>query len=384
MTISAIPLPARLRRLTDHRSAPLAGIMIFLILITFAGYVARPAAGHGAATPQTILDRWRMRAGIPAAVVAVQNPDGTRWIGASGTPLRHGSDGIAPAARFRIASITKLFVATVVLQLVQDGHLALTDTLDRFVPDFPGAGRITVGQLLDHTSGVPDYGQLDGFTDGLLKHRDQRFTTDQVLSLIAHRKRDFAPGTNYAYSNSDYLLLADVITAVTHDSWSAQVRRRILDPLELTDTYIAGAEPASAPVIAGYFDADNDGTEENIETGHPWPSLETSEGPAGAIVSTAGDLAAFGDALYHGRLLNAASLRAMVAAHPFHPRNRNYGYGTEITHLGYDTTVVGHGGFLPGFRSVLWYVPGRDLTIVVLTNDSNADPADLAELLLRR
>jgi D-alanyl-D-alanine carboxypeptidase len=375
MKIPTVPLPARLRRLTGHPPAPLAGIVICTVLIAFAGLLARPAAGHGGATPQTILDRWRLRASVPAVAVALQRPDGTRWLGTSGDAT--------PTARFRIASITKLFVATVVLQLAQENRLAVTDTLDRFAPDFPGAGRITVEQLLDHTSGVPDYGQIDGFTSGLLKDREQRFTTGQVLSLVAHRKREFSPGTDYAYSNSDYLLLAEVITAVTHDTWSTQVRRRILDPLRLTDTYIAGAEPASAPVIPGYFDTDNDGTEENVETGRPWPSLETSEGPAGAIVSTAGDLATFGDALYHGRLLDAASLRAMTAPHPFHPRNRNYGYGTEITRLGYDTTVLGHGGFLPGFRSVLWYVPGRDLTIVVLTDDSTADPADLAELVLR-
>jgi D-alanyl-D-alanine carboxypeptidase len=383
MKLSTVPLPAG-RRLTEHPSAPLAGIVIFMVLIAFAGYSARPTAGQGEADLQTILDRWRIRAGVPAAVVAVQTLDGTRWIGTSGTPLRHGGIAVTPAARFRIASITKLFVATVVLQLAQDNQLAIADTLDHFVPDFPGADRITVGQLLDHTSGVPDYGQIEGFTSRLLKDRGQRFTNDQVLSLVAHRKRDFSPGTNYAYSNSDYLLLAEVITAVTHDSWSAQVRRRILNPLKLTDTYIAGAEPPSAPVIAGYFDADNDGTEENIETGQPWPSLETSEGPAGAIVSTAGDLATFGDALNHGRLLNPASLRAMTAPHRFHPRNSNYGYGVEINRLGYDTTVLGHGGFLPGFKSVLWYVPSRGLTIAVLTNDSNANPADLAELMLRR
>jgi D-alanyl-D-alanine carboxypeptidase len=100
-------------------------------------------------------------------------------------------------------------------------------------------------------------------------------------------------------------------------------------------------------------------------------------------VSTAGDLATFGDALYHGRLLDAASLRTMTAERPFHPRNSNYGYGTEITRLGYGITVLGHGGFLPGFKSVLWYVPSRDLTIAVLANDSTANPADLAELILR-
>ena len=301
MTIPPVPLLSRLRRATGRPAAALAGITAFTILVVAAGYLARPASAPDDAGPQAILDHWRIRADVPAAVIAVQRADGARWVGASGTLLRRGGAAVTPAARFRIASITKLFVATVVLQLAQENQLAVTDTLDRFMPAFPGAGGITVGQLLDHTSGVPDYGQIEEFTSRLLKDRGRRFTNEQVLSLVAHRKRDFAPGTDYAYSNSDYLLLAEVIAAATHDTWAAQVRQRILNPLQLTDTYIAGAEPASAPVIPGYFDADNDGTEENIETGQSWPSLETSEGAAGAIVSTAADLATFGDALYHGR-----------------------------------------------------------------------------------
>jgi D-alanyl-D-alanine carboxypeptidase len=378
-----VPLLPRFRRLLAHPAAAPAGIAALMILVMVAGYLARPTTAPGDAGPRAILDHWRIRADVPAAVMAVQRADGTRWVGASGTLLRNGGGAVTPAARFRIASITKLFVATVVLQLAQENQLAVTDTLDRFMPAFPGAGGITVGQLLGHTSGVPDYGVIEGFTSRLLKDRGQRFTNEQVLSLVADRKRDFPPGTDYAYSNSGYILLAEVIAAVTHDTWAAQIRRRILNPLQLTDTYIAGAEPASAPVIPGYFDTDNDGIEENIETGQSWPSLETSEGAAGAIVSTAADLAKFGDALYHGRLLNAGTLQTMTAPHPHHPRNTNYGYGTEIIRLGYDTTVLGHGGFLPGFKSLLWYVPSRDLTIAVLTNDSTANPADLAELILR-
>jgi D-alanyl-D-alanine carboxypeptidase len=383
MKLPTRPLHTRTGRRASRPALAVTAVVAFALVLAVTGYLARPASRPGDADPQAMLDHWRARADVPAAVMAVRHPDGTRWVGASGTLLRHGGAAATPNARFRVASITKLFVATVVLQLVQDNQLAITDTIERFVPDFPGGGRITVGQLLDHTSGIPDYGQIEGFTSHLLEDREQRFTNRQVLALVADRKRDFAPGTDYAYSNSDYLLLAEVLTAVTHDSWATQVRQRILNPLHLTDTYIAGAEPPSGPVIPGYFDADNDGTEENIETGQPWPALETSEGPAGAIVSTAEDLATFGDALYHGRLLDAASLHTMTAERPFHPRNSNYGYGTEIAHLGYDTTVLGHGGFLPGFRSVLWYVPDRDLTIAVLTNDSTANPADLAELVLR-
>jgi D-alanyl-D-alanine carboxypeptidase len=362
---------------------PALATVLTLAATAVTGHVLRPADPPAGAGPQALVDHWRARAGVPAVAVAVQRADGTRWVGTSGTLLRDGGGPVTPAARFRVASITKLFVATVVLQLAHEGRLAITDPLGKFVPGFPGADRITVGQLLDHTSGVPDHGNVDGFARRLLRDRDHRFTDDEVLSLIARKKHEFSPGTDYAYSNSGYVLLGKVIAAVTDEPWPAQVRRRILDPLNLTQTYVAGAEAGSAAVIPGFFDTDNDGTRENVETGRPWPALETSEGPAGAIVSTAGDLATFGDALYHGRLLDVASLSAMTAERPFHPRNSNYGYGTEITRLGYGITVLGHGGYLPGFKSVLWYVPSRDLTIAVLANDSTANPADVAELILR-
>jgi D-alanyl-D-alanine carboxypeptidase len=179
------------------------------------------------------------------------------------------------------------------------------------------------------------------------------------------------------------VLLGQVIEAVTGTSWAAEVRRRIIDPLWLRHTYVSGAEAVPGAVLPGYFDVDEDGDEENIETGAPWPSLETTEGPAGAVVSTAADLAVFGGALFRGRLLSPAMLRQAVAEGPHHPRTSNYGLGVEVLRPDYRTTVWGHGGFTPGFRSALWYVPRQDLLVVVLANDSRANPQDLAELITR-
>jgi D-alanyl-D-alanine carboxypeptidase len=178
-------------------------------------------------------------------------------------------------------------------------------------------------------------------------------------------------------------LLGEVIEAATGSSWAAQVRLRIIDRLGLADTYAAGSEPFTQPVIPGYFDADNDGDQENVERNAAWPALETTEGAAGAIVSTAADLLTFGDALFRGDLLSAASLTRVVADQPHHPRTSNYGLGVEISRPDYATLAWGHGGFVPGFRSELRYLPGQDLLIVVLVNDSAADPADLAQLAAR-
>lgn len=366
------------------RPGLLVAVFAAAVLAATAGlaYHARAHAAPATGLAQ-VLQHWRTRADVPAAVLAVDAPGRGLFAAASGAAERGGRTPVTVDAPFRVASITKLFVATVVLQLVEEGRLRLDDPLTRHVPGYPRGDRITIRHLLSHTSGVPDYGLTTGFGPRLLAERERRWHTDEVLGLVAGARPDFPPGADHRYSNTGYLLLGKVIDAVTGSTWAAEVRRRVIDPLRLRHTFVAGAEPVPGGVLPGYFDADNDGDRENVETGRPWPALETTEGPAGAIVSTAPDVAAFGSALFHGRLVAPATLRQMVAEGPHHPRNTNYGLGVEISRPDYRTTLWGHGGFLPGFRSQLWYAPQHDVTVVVLANDTNADPRDLAELAIR-
>ena len=367
------------------RRGPLGGLLAAGLILAMAAlaYAVRADAAVSDAGVPALVDRWRHRAGVPAVTLAMDRPGLRSLAVASGTAERGGGARVTADAQFRIASITKLFVATVVLQLAHEGRLGLDDPLARHVSDYPGADRITIRQLLNHTSGVPDYGLTAQWGEGLLADRGRQWRIDEVLAVVAGVRPDFAPGTDFLYSNTGYLLLGRVIDAVTGSTWPAEIRRRIIDPLHLRHTFVAGAEPVPGGVLPGYFDADNDGDQENIETGGPWPSLETTEGAAGAIVSTAPDLAVFGAALFRGRLLPPTMLRQMVADGPHHPRNSNYGLGVEITRSDYRTTVWGHGGYLPGFKSALWYLPQHDLVIVVLANDSRANPQDLAELAMR-
>jgi D-alanyl-D-alanine carboxypeptidase len=355
------------------------------LLITVVAWVRASAPQPVRPDPrgwQGMLHQWRSRADIPATVLAVRTTDGRTWVGADGTRERDGHTPVTSDAPFRIASITKLFVAVVVLQLVEERRLGVDDPASRYVPA-AAVWHVTIRQLLNHTSGIPDYGMSDDFNDELVHHRDRRWTAPEIVGLVADKEPTFPAGTDYAYSNTDYILLGEVIETVTGHSWAHEVRTRILNPLQLSHTHIAGCEPVPRPVVPGYFDIDNDGDLDNVETGLPWTSLETAEGPAGAIVSTAPDLLAFGDALFHGRLLSGGMMRAMVAEGPFHPRFTNYGFGLEIARPDYRTIIWGHGGYVPGFRSALWYVPSRDAVIVVLANDVRAEPRDLAELTMR-
>ena len=365
----------------------LTALTVPLVALTASVLAPDPAAGAaGGDRLAAIQDSWQQRADVAGVVVAVRDAAGQRHVRASGSASRESQVALTADTRFRVASITKTFVAVVVLQLAAEGRLRLDDPASRHLPGLPGLDGVTVRQLLDHTAGLPEYAAVDeGFGTALVRDRDRRWTARELLARSASVRRDFAPGTDHMYSNTNYLALGLVVEAVTGTSWAAQVRGRIFDPLNLEDTYVAGAEPAppGPPVTAGYGDGDNDGDVENLETGREWTSLTTSEGPAGALVSTAADLAAFADALFRGRLLDPASLGAMTTATRYHPAGSGYGLGVEITRLDHRTTVWGHGGFLPGFRSTLWFDPSADRVVVVLAGDSRAATADLAELLLR-
>jgi D-alanyl-D-alanine carboxypeptidase len=352
----------------------------FLVATTAAAHIASPGITDQRLQP--MLDRWRQRAGIPAVTLAVDGPRGSD-VAASGTTERAGPSPVTPDARFRVASITKLFVATVVLQLVQEGRIRLDNPLTGYLPEFRQSNGATIRQLLNHTSGIPDYERVEGLNEDVVAHRDRRWSTQELLHLISGVRPEFAAGTDTSYSNTDYVLLGSVIERVTGATWPAQVRRRILEPLGLRHTYVSGAEPVPGGVVPGYMDIDQDGREDRVETGEGWPALDTTEAAAGAIVSTAPDLAAFATALFHHRLLDAPTFQQMVTQSPHHLRTSGYGLGVEVLRPDYRLTLLGHGGFTIGTRSALWYSPDTDVVVAVLANDAQADPHDLAELVVR-
>ena len=360
-----------------------------LIPVLAAALLAATAAAAHIYSPgvtaqplQPMLDRWRQRAAIPAVTVAVDGPNGSD-VAASGTAERGGRSPVTPDSQFRVASITKLFVATVVLQLVQEGSIRLDDPLTEYLPEYGQGNGATIRQLLNHTSGIPDYERVEGLNEDVVAHRDRRWSTQELLHLVSDLRPEFPAGTDTSYSNTDYVLLGRVIERVTGATWPAQVRRRILTPLALRHTHVSGAEPVPGGVVPGYMDIDQDGDEDKVETGQGWPALDTTEAAAGAIVSTAPDLAAFATALFHHRLLNAATLQQMVTESPHHVRTSGYGLGVEVMRPDYRLTMLGHGGFTIGTRSALWYAPEADVVVAVLANDAKADPHDLAELVIR-
>lgn len=334
------------------------------------------------------VEAWALRTPVPGVVVAMSGHGLGEYRVAYGTQTRDGSQPIEASTPFRVASITKTLVAVVVLQLVEEGRVSLDDEVLDWLPDNhldPGLAThleaVTIRDLLAHTSGMPDSGRIPELIEALKTDPEGSWKTAEVLSLIADREREFQPGRAYGYSNTNYLVLGMVIEQVTGAPWWQEVRARILEPLAMSSSYMSGVEDPIGELSPGYFDIDNDGFTEEVP--HPWPALETSEGASGALVATAPDLITFMEALARGDLISESSLREMTTPGVYSSRFTGYGLGLEVLQPDFETTVWGHGGYLPGHRSILWHVPEHDLTLAVLTNESRSRPDALAELLLR-
>ena len=350
--------------------------LALIVLLVTIGACARPDPVNAAKDLPALLEAWHARSGAVGVAMAVAGPGGDVWVGARGMADRDAGLALQVDHQFRIGSITKTFTAVVALQLVEEGKLGLDDPVTVHIPGFPWGGVVTVRQLLGHTSGIPDYQSVHGFNDWQRTDRHRRWTADQLVGLVAEQKLAFAPGARFAYSNTNYALLGQVIQAATGIPWAAQVRRRILDPLGMTRTFIPSVETVPGGVIPGYLDTDGDGRTENVGGGS-WPALETEGEALGNIVSTVEDLLRFDLALFRGELLDPAPLDMMVTA------DREYGLGVQHWQPTTDTRAVGHSGSEPGFGANMSYLPDHDVAIVVLTNDSNADPTDLTAVAAR-
>ncbi len=257
---------------------------------------------------------------------------------------------LRPGAKLRVGSITKSFVATVVLQLAGEYRLDLDDTVERWVPGLvPDGDHITLRQLLNHTSGLFDLLDDKAFLPGVLADPLRKYTPRELIAIATAHPPVFAPGTDRAYSNTGYLVLGLVVEHVTQQPIQTVVSERIIRPLGLRDTSL----PARSPEIRGYH---AHGYLPPALTGSGYVDITrvspTVLGSAGALISSPHDLRTFFRALLSGRLLPPAQLAEMkrfVAVKP------GYAYGlglyTKMTPCG---RIWGNDGNAPGYETTVW------------------------------
>ncbi|MGW3683038.1 serine hydrolase domain-containing protein [Streptomyces prasinus] len=297
-------------------------------------------------------------AGVPGVTVTARDRKGT-WSATAGVgDLRTGQER-SPHDRYRVGSVTKTFVATVLLQLEAEDRLSLDDTVDTWLPGLvTGNGhdgtRITLRQLLNHTSGIFDYTSGDEYSraystkEGFFEHRYDTRTPGELVRMALAHEPYFEPGASWRYSNTNYVLAALVIEEATGSPYGEEVRRRVIEPLHLTATSVPGTRVSlPRPSSRAYSKLDSTATGPTYDVTRINPSRAFS---AGEMISDSKDLNRFYRALLTGRLLPPEQLDEMTTTVPT-GTGADYGLGLMRMPLSCGTTIWGHSGSISGSRT---------------------------------
>jgi len=261
---------------------------------------------------------------------------------------------VSAHTQYRIGSISKTLTATLVLKAVEEGRLELSHSLDTFFPSIPHADQITLAQLLDHHSGIHNFTGDPGFA----QWRTERKTEGEMVDIIAEGGSDFKPGTQGAYSNSNYVLLSYILQKVYSKPYAQILEEQIIAPLQLKETRFGDEHIPSGKKIRSYTYEVQWNLVANTDLSIPMG--------AGAILMSAHDLARFVEALFGGKLLSQPSLETMLTT------TDGYGMGVFKTEL-LGRTAYTHDGKIDGFNAIYYYFPREQLTYVMLSNAENYD-----------
>lgn len=269
-----------------------------------------------------------------------------------------------PDTKFRLASITKQFTATLILQLVEEGNLRLDGTLSDYLPNYrkDTGERITIHHLLTHTSGIPSYTGLPGF---MQKEVRNVYEIDEFVEKFCSGDLEFEPGSNFRYNNSGYFLLGVILEAVTGKSYEELLHERIFEPLGMKNsgydhhkTILKNRAAGYSKTLVGYENA-------------PFLEMATPYS-AGALYSTVEDLYLWDQALYTDKLLSAKYRDLM-----FTPNLNDYGYGWRVENIhlgdGREVSAISHNGGMFGFNTRIVRMIEDNHLIVLLRNAPGAN-----------
>ncbi|MET9286270.1 serine hydrolase domain-containing protein [Nocardia beijingensis] len=316
--------------------------------------------------------------GIAGITLRVHDERG-EWVGSAG--VRELGETAKPPTdgHVRIGSNTKTFTATLVLQLVAEGRIALDDAVADYLPEFELDPRITVRMLLQHTSGIFNF-TGEYYADGTVvpgiaattagkEWVDNRFKTyqpEELVRLALSKPPRFEPGTDWSYSNTNYVLARLLIEKVTGRSVAQLMQRLILGPLGLSGTVAPTTQTeVPEPHAHAYYRYEDDGQEKTVDVTSQNPSWISS---GGDMISTTQDLHTFISALTSGKLLPAELLAEMCAPHPTPIPNMGYGLGVFVQDIGMGRTVVTHNGGAAGHAALMYSTPDGSKTMTATLN----------------
>jgi CubicO group peptidase (beta-lactamase class C family) len=310
--------------------------------------------------------------GAPSVAIGLVRGHDTITMRAWGKADLEQDVAATPRSVYRIGSVTKQFTSAAVMQLVEQGKVKLDDSIATYLPTLPKPWRVvTVRQLLNHTSGIPSYTDIG---PAWQRRWGEEMNADTLVALTANMPMWFAPGTNWRYDNSGYVVLGMLIEKVTGHSWGTDILERFFKPLGLDDTRNCVETPIVPRRVRGY-DAAGNGW---LNTSHLAMSQPFS---AGALCSTVGDLAKWNRALNTGHVVSAASYALMTTPEGAAAAPR-YGFGLSRDTIA-GRPMITHGGGINGFATGNAWIPSAELSITVLANSGSAHSDELLKQLAR-
>lgn len=320
-------------------------------------------------TYQSVIDSY-IKKGIIGTSIYVKDNNGI-WIGAGGKADILSNIDVDKGNQFMIASITKVFTATVLFSLVDNGILSIDDNISEWIPssianNIENANEATIADLLSHKSGIADY-YTTKFEMARYNTEHNYWVQEDILKYVYGKEASFPVGQKYSYSNTNFLLLGMIIENATNMTLKDAYDENIFLPLELENAYYdTGRDAASTSLISGYYNLYGNGF---ILSDFLYKD-ELSTGDGGIIINPQ-DLGRFFDELMQGNLLSQASLMKMQDWFDIEGNGKN-GFGLEYFENEHGISY-GHTGGADGFTSVAHYYPNEDITVIILLNFTPSD-----------
>ena len=318
---------------------------------------------------------------VPGVQAAVMVCGRLAWSGAAGVGNVTTRSKITPTTRFVLASTTKTVTATMILDLVEQGRLSLTTTLATFYPQLPNASQITVRMLLDHTSGLPDYSNSSTISNLINNDPSHRWARSEIIAALAKMSPAFAPGKQFTYNNSNFVVLGGILEQVSGQSIETDFRQMVAAKVGMVHSSFLYERSPSIVYARPYQQGAGRSLQDQWTPGvglstDYWGEVWTD----GGLTSTAADLARFGNGLFMGRLLDPATLSEMIDVGP-----NDYGLGIYNQSID-GRTWIGHDGSYGGYESEEWTDPNRKVTVALTTNGAEPDSAadSNSDLILQR
>jgi len=328
-----------------------------------------------AAKYQNIIDKFTSK-GLPGIVLLIQDSNGV-WIGSSGKADIKRNINMMPCTVSKIASITKLFISTLTVMLAEEGYFNLDDKISKYIPEkiikkIKNADECTVRQLLNHTSGIYDHVSDQSFYLKLLNNPDKNWEQEELLEFVYNKPAYFPTGTSVKYSNTNFVLVSMVIEAATGKSHSELLHSKILDPLNLTNSYYFWHDNLPPYTAQGYFDLYNNGNILNMS------NYNTGSGNGyGGMYSTVTDMNKFLNALLVDKtLLTTTELNTLMTFTPekeYDEVNEARELGLGIFHQYFlgrndDESAYGHGGRDLAYNADLYWFPKNNTRLSYIVN----------------